>query len=65
MENAIYQVHKTKRISQTYLIRIMLSFFYNQRSNQENISQKQQAQVQMIRSTVPSTNVTQDNGNIC
>jgi len=43
----------------------MLSFFYNQRSNQENISQKQQAQVQMIRSTVPSTNVTQDNGNIC
>jgi len=27
MENAIYQVHKTKRISQTYLIRIMLWFF--------------------------------------
>jgi len=64
MENDLNQVHKTKRIHQTFLSNLNLLFFYKQHSYLEIISEKQQSQVQAIQRTVTSRNVAQDNCNI-
>jgi len=64
MENELYQVHQTKRIYQTFLSNLFWYFFYMQRSYHEEISEKQQSQVQTIQKTVTSRNATQDNGSI-
>jgi len=40
MQTEIYQLHKITRMHQTYLSKLIWYFFYNQRSYQQEISEK-------------------------
>jgi len=64
MENEIYQVHKTKRIYQTYLRRLMWYFSKISILNMRTWVKKQQSQAQTVQRTVTSRNITLDNSNI-
>jgi len=63
MENELYQVHKTKRIYQTFLSNLIWYFFYKQRSYHVEINEKR-ITGQTFQRIVTSRNVTQDNVNI-
>ena len=61
IENELNQVHKTKRIHQTFLSNLVWKFFTSSALTMRKSAKKQQSQIQR---TVTSRNVTQDNGNM-
>jgi len=64
MENELNQVHKTRRIYQTFYSNLIWYCFTSSAVTMRKFAKKQQSQVQKIQWTVPSRNATQDNGNI-
>jgi len=60
----LYQLHRTKRIYQTFLSNIIWYLFTSSALIMTKSAKKQQSQVQTIQITVITRNVTQDNGNI-
>jgi len=57
MENELNQVHKTKRICQTFLSNLIWQFFTSSALTMRKSAKKQQSQVQTIQRTVTSRNV--------
>jgi len=64
MENEIYQVHKTKRICQNYLSKLIRHFFTISAHTMRQSAKIQQSEVETIQRTVTNRNITQDTGNI-